>query len=85
MAQLTVQPDDLYKALSDRIGELEAENMSLRLLLAKAGDVIDDAHAKLDLMERLLDDRRRQDSGPTGAADPADRSHGANGPAGEDG
>lgn len=41
MAELNIDPDTLYKALSTRIGELETENISLRLLLSKAGDEID--------------------------------------------
>lgn len=84
MAHLTVQPDDLYKALSDRIGELETENMSLRLLLAKAGDAIDEAHARLHLAEEMLKNERQRNTGPTGAVHPGDRSHGSNGPAGGD-
>lgn len=44
MAELNVEPNEVYKALSSRIGELEAENISLRLLLAEATRVIDAMH-----------------------------------------
>lgn len=41
MAELNITPDDLQNALTTRIGQLEAENVALRLLLKQAGEIID--------------------------------------------
>lgn len=48
MARIEIAHDDLYRILSERIGTLEAENLSMGLLLQKATARIDELEALID-------------------------------------
>lgn len=61
MASFDIAPDELYKALSERIGALEAENLSLRLLLKQAGETVDKYADRCAELEADLERRRTGD------------------------
>lgn len=42
MANVAVDPDRILKSLAHRIGELEADNITLRTLLQQAGEELDE-------------------------------------------
>ena len=55
MATLNINPDDLYRKLAERIGALEVENTSLRLLLEQAA-------VELDTLRSFADQHQHDDT-----------------------
>lgn len=48
MARIEISHDELHRTLAERIGTLEAENLSMALLLQKATERIDELEALID-------------------------------------
>jgi hypothetical protein len=55
MAEINVPTEELVQHLSHRVGELEAEKISLQLVLREAGDQLDRALRRCTLLEADLE------------------------------
>lgn len=58
MAEIEVPTEELVQHLSLRVGELEAEKISLRLVLREAGEQLDRALRRCALLEADLEQHR---------------------------